>query len=290
MQCYKITFSPTGGTEKVAEILTRTLGYSFSEIDLLDRQQDFSRYEYKKEDVCLFAVPSFGGRVPQTAAERILQMKGNGARAVLAVVYGNRAYEDTVIELQDTVRQAGFTVIAAVAAVAEHSIMRQFAQGRPDAADQRELEAYGAKIRRILDDSKESARSEEGMGILSEKADTAAEINDAGKENETEKEKLAEKTLEVPGTHPYRTYNGVPMKPKAGRACDRCGLCAAKCPVGAIPSKQPNQTLEDVCITCMRCVKVCPRGARSCNPLMVKAASLKMKRACQDRKKNEFWY
>lgn len=273
MQFYKITFSPTGGTEKVAKILAEALKHPFREIDLLDRRTDFSRCEYKKEDVCLFAVPSYGGRVPQAAAERIRQMKGNGARAILAVVYGNRAYEDTLVELQDILMQAGFTVIAAAAAVAEHSIMRQFAHGRPDAKDRKELEGYAAQIRRLLDGRTESSRPDEEKRMPAGHVDTAAAPN----------------VLVLPGNRPYRTYGGVPMKPRAGRACNRCGLCGAECPVGAIPDGQPNQTLEDVCITCMRCVKVCPRGARGCNPLLVMAASVKMKQACRDRKKNEFW-
>ena len=67
------------------------------------------------------AVPSYGGRVPEIAVSRLKQMKGNGARAVLLVVYGNREYEDTLLELSDVMEAAGFSPVAAVAAVAEHS-------------------------------------------------------------------------------------------------------------------------------------------------------------------------
>ena len=59
-------------------------------------------------------------------------MKGNQARAVLVCVYGNRAYEDTLIELKDVADKAGFVPAAAVATIAEHSIMHKFAAGRPD--------------------------------------------------------------------------------------------------------------------------------------------------------------
>ena len=57
---------------------------------------------------------------------KISFLKGNGARAVLLVVYGNREYEDTLLELSDVMEAAGFSPVAAVAAVAEHSIMHQF--------------------------------------------------------------------------------------------------------------------------------------------------------------------
>ena len=61
------------------------------------------------------------------------------ARAVLMCVYRNRAYEDTLLELADTAEKAGFHVIAAVAAIAEHSVIREIAAGRPDAADRARL-------------------------------------------------------------------------------------------------------------------------------------------------------
>lgn len=67
------------------------------------------------------------------AVTRLARMKGNGAAAVLIVVYGNRACDDTFAELQDTLEAAGFLCVAAVAAVAEHSILRQYAAGKPEA-------------------------------------------------------------------------------------------------------------------------------------------------------------
>ncbi|MDE6280624.1 MAG: hypothetical protein K2M15_02335, partial [Oscillospiraceae bacterium] len=83
-------------------------------------------------DLAVIAIPSFGGRVPALAAQRLAKIHGNQARCVVMCVYGNRAYEDTLVELEDLARQSGFQVIAAVAAVAEHSIMHQYAAGRPD--------------------------------------------------------------------------------------------------------------------------------------------------------------
>ena len=77
---------------------------------------------------------------------------------------------------------------------------------------------------------------------------------------------------EFPGNRPYRKFDGVPMKPKAGSACIRCGRCAAGCPVGAIPTADPTQTDNARCITCMQCVHNCPVGARQLNKLLFAAA------------------
>ena len=95
---YEITFSPTGGTKKCADLLSAAWSEK-TEIDLMDRKADFSKYTFTEEYTCLVAVPSFGGRVPAIATERLQNMQGGGAKAILVVVYGNRAYEDTLVEL-----------------------------------------------------------------------------------------------------------------------------------------------------------------------------------------------
>ena len=130
MKMYEFCFSPTGGTQKAADILTGALADQVVRVDLTDKKTDFGEITLTQEDVAVIAVPSYGGRVPAAAVERMAAVRGNGARAVLVCVYGNRAYEDTLAELQDTAKQAGFRVIGAVAAVAEHSIARQFAAPR----------------------------------------------------------------------------------------------------------------------------------------------------------------
>ena len=118
MNLYEITFSPTGGTERVARCLSAALSGSARKIALTDRTQVFSSFAFSEEDVCLVSVPSFAGRVPAPAAERIRSLRGNGARAVAVVVYGNRAYDDTLLELTDALAEAGFRPFAAVAALA----------------------------------------------------------------------------------------------------------------------------------------------------------------------------
>ena len=151
MAVYEITFSPTGGTDKVTELLTEAMDGEKRRISLLPDKEDYSRHVFKSGDICFIAVPSFGGRVPQEAAKRLGMMKGTQARAVLVCVYGNRAYEDTLIELKDVADKAGFVPAAAVAAIAEHSIMHKFAAGRPDETDQKELREFGKRVREYLE-------------------------------------------------------------------------------------------------------------------------------------------
>lgn len=252
MRILELVFSPTGGTEQVAHILTEGLGGEPTFVDLSDAAVAFSAVSVAPEDVCVIAVPSFGGRVPFLAAERLKSIHGNGARAVLAVVYGNRALDDTLLELNDLALDAGFSPIAAVGAVAEHSIARQFGAGRPDETDRTELLSFAHQI---------SAQLERNQAP----------------------------TLRLPGSRPYRDYNGVPAKPVANDACTNCGLCATRCPAGAIPQDAPAQTDTARCISCMRCVSLCPNHARQVDPAVLAALTQKLAMVCDGRKKNTLY-
>ena len=105
MANYNIYFSPTGGTKKVADILSGNLLSDFTDMDLC---KEIPTLSLSEDDVCVVSVPSYGGRVPAIAIERLLNIIGNGAKAVLNCVYGNREWEDTLTELQDTLERQGF--------------------------------------------------------------------------------------------------------------------------------------------------------------------------------------
>jgi len=146
MNVVEIVFSPTGGTEKVAHIIGGSWSENAVKIDLSDPKTDFTKCEIGKEDMVLIAMPSFGGLAPAIAVERLKQIVGNGAKCTLVCVYGNRDYEDTLVEMEDAATASGFRVIAAIAAVAEHSIIPKYAAGRPDASDETQLTYFAERI------------------------------------------------------------------------------------------------------------------------------------------------
>lgn len=252
MNVYSVYFSPTGGTKKIMDILAGEWKHKV-ELDLSLPDKNYGMYRFQRGDVCLIGVPSFGGRVPEVALKRLKQIKADHAAAILVVSYGNRAYEDTVLELRKTVESCGFCVVAAVTAVAEHSIMHKYGAGRPDVRDEKRLRAYAARIKKKLLVPK------------------------------------AWKDFFVPGRYPYKEFGGIPLKPETTKDCRGCGICAAKCPVKAIPKKKPSQTDGRKCITCMRCVSVCPHHSRRLKPAAVFAVTLKMRKACSGRKEPELF-
>ncbi len=251
MKIYEICFSPTGGTKKVSDILSSVWEEETIFMDLLKEPDE--NVVFQPEDVCLISVPSFGGRVPDIAVKRIAGLKGNGAKAVLVVVYGNRDYEDTLLELKDTADAAGFQCVAGITAIAEHSIMHQYAQGRPDETDRKQLQSFARQILEVW------------------------------------KEGQLKELCTVPGNVPYKEYGGVPFKPKAGRNCTRCEACVEACPVQAIPRENPDTVDTERCISCMHCIAVCPEHVRKVNKQMVWIAAQKMKKEFQKRKENELF-
>ena len=250
MKTYQLVFSPTGGTEKAAAAITKNWP-QVRTIDLSLPDTDYSSISIEPDALVLVAMPCFGGVAPQLALDRFARIKGNGATCVLVAVYGNRAYENTLVQMHDTAQTAGFRVIAAVSAVAEHSIIHQYAAGRPNAEDREELARFGTKIlEKAASDSKE--------------------------------------TPEIPGKRPYKTSGGG-MVPTANASCTGCGLCAQRCPAQAISPEHCKTTEKSKCIGCMRCVSICPVHARSVNHLMVSVASLAIKKACSTPKANELF-
>lgn len=246
---YSIYFSPTGGTEKVTKLLS-SAWEERKDLDISDLHFNYEDVNIKPEDMCIISVPSFGGRIPTVAVDRINKIKGNGAKAVAVVVYGNRDYDDTLLELKNVLEENGFVVGAMVTAIAEHSIARNLAAGRPDKADEEELKKFSEEIK---------AKFESG------------EIN-------TE--------LMPKGNIPYKEWKGFALKPEANESCVECGLCAQKCPVGAIPMDNPKSVDKDICMACMRCISVCPTGARVLDETMKAGLVEKLTTMCTERKEN----
>jgi len=253
MKLYALVWSPTGGTENVAKAMLSAWSGETEWIDLFRNPDAASHVTFTKEDVCLAMIPSFGGRVPELAVEALSRAAGCGARAVPVVVYGNRAIDDTLTELFDVLQQAGFCCIAAADAVAEHSIFRQYAAGRPDAEDVAELKGYMQKLENLL------------------------------------LEGAAEPLKELPGNRPYKARGNSSFKPFAAEGCIGCGVCVEECPVGAIPMDAPDTVNAERCISCMHCIAVCPALVRVNPEPQLSTAAEKMRDRFAGRKENHLY-
>ena len=231
-------FSPTGTTRAVVRAVASGIGLDRTEwIDVTSPEARRRPLTTSEKELLVVAVPVYMGRVPELLQEWLHSIRARSTPTVCVVVYGNRAYEDALLELTDAVRERGCVPIAGAAYIGEHSFSSPelpTAQGRPDGDDLDHAEAFGRKIR-------EKLRSVSALEDISD--------------------------LTVPGNRPYggRTKLWDVDFIAVDGSCTNCGLCAEICPVGAIDARD-GVIDQEKCITCCACIKNCPEGARSMKP------------------------
>lgn len=217
-------FSPTGGTKKVSDIFAAAVGKDAVWHDLRDKQ---TPTEQPQGELIIVAAPVFAGRIPSVVREKIKTLAGEGKQAVTIAVYGNRAYEDALLEMNDILIQGGFMVIASAAFVAQHSIVPEVGAGRPDAEDEKEIRTFAEAV----------------------KNSTSAE------------------NIHVPGNRPYKPEMKVAAAPLSLSSCTACGVCVKICPTDAIAAAEGKMVTDvSKCILCMACVHACPLQARILPP------------------------
>ncbi len=241
---WAVYFSGTGTTRRTVE---RIAGGIASRLNLPAESVDFSRPAVRQETLCfgekdlvVFGTPVYAGRVPNVLLpflrERIM---GGGALAVPVVLFGNRNYDDALIELRNILTADGMHPIAAGAFVGEHSFSRVLGADRPNAEDEALMDEFAARV-----------------------AELAAGLDAA-----------LVKSVAVRGQEPLRPYytprdragnpiNILKVKPKTDMSrCGGCGLCADLCPMGSIDPADVS-AVRGICIKCCACVKGCPTGAK----------------------------
>ncbi|MEG2773836.1 MAG: EFR1 family ferrodoxin [Acetivibrio sp.] len=229
---------------------------SVEEVNITMSSAKEENRKFHKDDLVIFGIPVYGGRVPEIAMERLQDIQGHKTPAILIAAYGNRDYEDALVELKDLVEKNGFITMAAAAIITEHSIMHSVAAGRPDQEDKEKILDFSNDVWIKLQD-------------IQDISDTAP--------------------LLLKGNFPYKEYHGVPLKPDSKRNCTKCGICAQNCPVNAISVEDPGKTNKELCISCMRCIKVCPTHARKLNGLLLATAEKSFYQKCKTRKEAEFF-
>lgn len=241
-----ICFSPTGGGEKISQAILSGLGSSNGVFNVAYTALPESAGE--NDAPVVFTIPVYGGHMPKIAKERFDVMCGNGNRpAILVAVYGNRAFEKALTDLEAYVRERGFRPIAAAAFACEHSYSSAetpIAQGRPDADDLSAAREFGRMA---------------GEKLLS---GTANEIVCAQLEDEASPQRSLENFISFVKGYQARQSESprVFLPSTVSEKCAECGECAASCPTGAIG---PDITTDaSRCIKCCACVKICPTGAR----------------------------
>ena len=242
-------FSPTGGTKACGECFCKAIATNVNAINLGLEDAAFNG----DCDLAVFAMPVFAGRIPAVAAEKLSALNGNGTKAVTLVVYGVRAYEDALLELNNIVKESSFTVIASAALVAQHSIVPAVGQGRPNEEDKASITAFAQQM---------MAKLESGN----------------------------EEVVAVPGNFPYREVGNMPFTPICLPECGKCGACVAVCPTKAIVMDDEGvKTDVDTCILCMACTAAGPNKVRVLPPAVQENMNEKMAALVSVQRENEYF-
>lgn len=242
MQCDRIKlvfFSPTGTSGALGRAIAQ--GFGAREVQVVDITTPRGReavVEVEPDELLVVCVPVYMGRVPALIEPWLGTLRLRGAPVVCVVVYGNRAYENALLELVDTLAGQGGVPVAGGAYIGEHSFSTPglpTAHGRPDRDDLTHARGFGADIRRKLNALPSASKAD---------------------------------ALRVPGVRPYGGVTqlwDVDFIEVSGE-CDQCGHCAEVCPAGAIDQKDSAVIDTRACITCCACIKRCPARARSMRP------------------------
>lgn len=141
MMLYNIYFSAKGTTEICAACIGQGLSMEMKPYNWLETPCN-ELLEIPQGDVLLFSMPVYGGFIPQICAHMAENLKGDNTPAVIVAVYGNRHYDDALLQMKDILTRQGFVVIAAGAFLAEHSVFPSVASGRPDERDKAAMEEF----------------------------------------------------------------------------------------------------------------------------------------------------
>jgi ferredoxin len=230
-----VYFSPTGTTRKVLEGIAEGTGIGdISHVDMTLSDAVPESIDVSNDSLVVIGAPVYAGRLPEDAVKRLRVLKAENTPAVVIVLYGNREYEDALLELANLSKDLGFIPVSGAAFIGEHSYATEalpIANGRPDEKDVAQAISFGA----------DTLKKIEGINTIDDIS-----------------------PLEVPGNFPYK--EGMPPVSASPSTledlCTTCGTCAEVCPKAAITVNDIVETDPDLCIRCNACVKACPTEAR----------------------------
>lgn len=257
-----IYFSPTGTTRKVLESIANGIAVEqVRHVDLTLAQGARQSIAPFGDELVLIGAPVYGGRLPVEAVRRFKRLTAGETLAIPIVVYGNREFEDALLELKNLAMELGFRPVAGGAFIGEHSFSSKalpIAPGRPDRLDVQKATEFGARIKAKL-----------------------ATLSFPG----------AQPDLLIPGRFPYEGgARAMAVSPVTKEdICTVCGTCAGVCPMAAISINGSVATDVERCSRCCACVKSCPTGARVWEDPTMKKIATWLNENCSARKEPQLF-
>ncbi len=260
MQLHSVYFSPTHTTKKIAQTITEELSkYIHGEVNEVDWTRPEAREKelpLERGDWLLLVLPVYEGRIPELLEEKLEALSGYNTPTFVVAVYGNRDYEDALLEMATLLEVRSFKILGAATFVAEHSYTSKLATGRPDADDLEAAKDFATKCSENIKVSR--------TGQLIE--------------------------MNIPGDYPPQERRELPnISPSTSDDCIDCKLCAEVCPMGAVDYDDTSIIDNEKCIQCNACVKFCPVEAKYFDEPGVKKIIGWLEKNFTERKEPEFF-
>ena len=250
-------FSPTGTSRAIVQAISEGLSINdFELVDMTKPEVRQKKLQTTNNELLVVAMPVYSGRLPVLAENWLNDISLSGTPTICVAVYGNREYDDALLELQDLVKKQGGVPLACAAFIGEHSFSAEgtpIAVSRPDKQDLEKACAFGTAVQKVIDSFEQNLEIPE---------------------------------IAVPGNRPYKERSkGAPLDfIEIGENCTECGVCASVCPTGAISKALPTETDLAKCIRCCACIKACPVHARSMKEGAMMDIARKLSSMCAERK------
>ena len=257
MKLSKVTavyFSPTGNSKKCALAIARNLSRNVEAVDITKRSDCPESLEFGMYDFVVIACPVYSGRLYKGFVERLKHIKGNRSKCIAIVTYGNRHYDDAVMELRDTLIDQDFMPIACAALVGRHT----YGEIQVDRPNFKDLVEYMDFAREILN------KVERGHYNIPEVDGNPDGFRQGG--------------------------SGGDFRPLTDmEKCTKCGLCAKECPEEAIDMNDFSKIDNDKCISCFRCIRICPTGAKNMDTDEYNSFAAVFSKRLRHRRENEYF-
>lgn len=225
----RVHFSATGTTKKIVEHLSQEFAAEKNDYDLFQKTLEHDVH-LPNTSLLIVGMPVYAGRIPAHCASSLAHLKGQNTPAIVVVAYGNRDYDDALLELKNSLENTGFVVIGAAAFIAQHSIFPLVAANRPDSADLACIADFG----RLCAQKLKNLPGLEGLA-----------------------------PVQVKGNMPYKAAGAVALAPEPDQSCTLCGTCVEICPMQALQITTRLEKNKERCIACAACVFACPEQAQA---------------------------
>lgn len=201
-----------------------------------------------ENELLIIGAPVYEGRVQENALNWLQTIEAHNTPTVCIVVYGNRTYDDALIQIKNTLIEDGCVPIACAAFVAQHSFSSPklpIAHGRSDADDLNQARLFGNEVRRKM--------------LSIESISQLADIEVPGDASLQTKLYMGNVVAEgFRSLYERRCFFCIDV----AETCTQRGVCADVCPVGAIDPENSAAIDQAKCIQCCTCLKYCPEQVR----------------------------